>query len=186
MNYECSVTENEVTGADEAYYTSSTLISDPVTIKKDVTANVTVTNTLDKNKGSVVWTKVDGEGAPLGGSEWLLTGPSYRDGLSVEDVSGDGNFKVGDLEWGEYTLEEKLAPAGYLLDSTPRTVRIGDVENTNGLDVVIDPIKNTKVTGPSIPLTGGISRDAYIFAGLAAMVAGLAVTGTYAIRRKTD
>ncbi|VEI13008.1 VWA domain-containing protein [Trueperella bialowiezensis] len=185
VNYTCSVTENALTGVDGEYYSSSQQIGAPVTITKDQAANVVVTNTINKNAGSVAWTKVDDAGAGLGGSEWVLKGPGLpTQGQAVQDVGNNGQFTVNNLAWGEYTLVETLAPAGHMLDETPITFRVGDVDNTDGLNVVLDPVVNVKVVGPNIPLTGGISRDTYMYVGLVVMVAGLAAAGTHSIRRK--
>ncbi|MDU0968927.1 MAG: SpaA isopeptide-forming pilin-related protein [Actinomycetaceae bacterium] len=79
--------------------------------------------------GSVAWTKVDGTGKLLGGSEWTLDGPN-ADKLTVTDCVADsadkctdldkdpaaGKFLVKDLAWGVYTLVEKSAPTGYVKD----------------------------------------------------------------------
>ena len=90
------------------------------------------------------------------------------------------------LEWGEYTLVETLAPAGYIVDKTEHKFTIGDLEGTDGLNIDLGDITNTKVDGPTIPLTGGISRDAFLLGGGMFIALGLLVYGAYAIRRRAN
>ena len=83
-----------------------------------------------------------------------------------------GYLTVGGLAWGAYTLTETRAPAGYVLDTTPRTATVG----ATALTVSLGAIKNVQQTVPAIPLTGGIGADAYLIAGVlfAALALGLA------------
>ena len=77
--------------------------------------------------GSLVWGKVSSvDKAPLGGSRWTVTGPSYPGGADVADCVSDGvctgldkdpakgKFKLVDLKWGTYSLKEAKAPEGYV------------------------------------------------------------------------
>lgn len=81
--------------------------------------------------GSVSWSKTDSvTGLALPGSEWLLRGPGGES--PVIDNTGDdappgpdvdprpGYFALRDLAWGDYTLEETRAPAGYILADPQR------------------------------------------------------------------
>lgn len=198
VNSNCTVNENKLESSHEIstdFYTwADPVYSDqPVTIAKDKTSTVTVTNALTENLGSLTWKKVDGNDL-LGGSEWELTGPGgtvqkIHDCISESSVCAGpdkdpeaGKFKLEGVKWGKYTLVETLAPAGYIVDTTVRTVSIGDEAKT--LQGNFGEIQNTKVVAPTIPLTGGISRDAYIIVGLATVALGLAMTGAYAVRRK--
>lgn len=186
VGYKCTVKEDEPK-VNEKFYTSSVATGGDVTIERAKTATVTVTNTLNKKLGSISWKKVDADtGALLGGSEWTLIGPDEKTTRDITQAN-NGEFKVENLEWGTYKLVEKLAPAGYLLDETQRTITIGDFDGENDvLDGDLGSIGNTKVVAPNIPLTGGISRDAYVYAGLMTLVVGLAVTGAYSVRRKSN
>lgn len=186
VGYKCTVKEDEPK-VNEKFYTSSVATGGDVTIERAKTATVTVTNTLNKKPGSISWKKVDADtGALLGGSEWTLIGPDEKTTRDIMQAN-NGEFKVENLEWGTYKLVEKLAPAGYLLDETQRTITIGDFDGENDvLDGDLGSIGNTKVVAPNIPLTGGISRDAYVYAGLMTLVVGLAVTGAYSVRRKSN
>ncbi|WP_406714641.1 VWA domain-containing protein [Trueperella pyogenes] len=186
VGYKCTVKEDEPK-VNEKFYTSSVATGGDVTIERAKTATVTVTNTLNKKPGSISWKKVDADtGALLGGSEWTLIGPDEKTTRDITQAN-NGEFKVANLEWGTYELVEKLAPAGYLLDETQRTITIGDFDGENDvLDGDLGSIGNTKVVAPNIPLTGGISRDAYVYAGLMTLVVGLAVTGAYSVRRKSN
>ncbi|AQP48562.1 hypothetical protein BW730_14690 [Tessaracoccus aquimaris] len=140
--------------------------------------------------GSVGWTKVDGAGTLLAGSEWSLTAPNGTT-VVIEDCietggdkclgpdknPGAGSFVIEDLEWGAYTLVETKAPPGYALDATEHPFTIGADELAAGLG----PIRNVAHEGPVLPLTGGIGRDQIILAG--AFVALLAAVG-YGARRR--
>ena len=179
------------------YYTVGDVsIEQPQRITKNQTSTATVTNTLNKNLGSVVWNKVEKVDpgttpTPLGGSEWKLTGPGLPEGgKQIQDVNNDGVFGADEdlinLEWGEYTLVETLAPAGYIVDKTEHKFTVGDVEDTDGLNIDLGDITNTKVVGPTIPLTGGISRDAFLLGGGIFIALGLMVYGAYAIRQKAN
>jgi hypothetical protein len=154
--------------------------------------------TNQKLSGSVTWQKVvDGDpGTHLAGSAWTLTGPGVPANTVVGDctVSGScgsgpyadqdarpGYFQLQDLAWGSYTLTESKAPAGYVKSATsyPFTISASNLTPTinNG-----NPITNTQQSPPTLPLTGGMSTDAFLIGGPALMVlsAGLAV----ALRRK--
>ncbi len=102
----------------------------------------------------------------------------------------DGKFEITGLEYGNYVLEEKSAPAGYakLQDSDDQLkfeVKLGsystdDVNikyNTTDESDSAKQIKNKKVT---IPQTGGIGSLIFVVAGLAIMA------GAYAAYRKNQ
>lgn len=195
VNSTCVIAEDLVV-IDESkakfYTVGDVSIEQPDKIVKNQTSTATVKNTLNKNLGSVAWNKVGEEGSDLiGGSEWILKGPGLaEDGKPVQDVNDDGKFGVDEglinLEWGEYTLVETLAPAGYIVDKTEHKFTIGDLEGTDGLNIDLGDITNTKVDGPTIPLTGGISRDAFLLGGGMFIALGLLVYGAYAIRRRAN
>ena len=191
---ECTVTENPVQIEDDSakfYSVGEVNITQPAKVVKNQTSTATVTNTLTKNLGSVTWTKV-GEGAnQIGGSEWNLKGPGLPEGgKSIEDVNRDGQFGeaegLKDLKWGEYTLVETLAPAGYIVDKTEHKFTVGDLQGTDGLNIDLGKITNSKVVAPNIPLTGGLSRDAFLLGGGILTTLGLMVYGAYAIRRRAN
>lgn len=130
--------------------------------------------------GTLKWEKVD-EADPakhLKGSEWTLKGPSFANepngsatiaGAPYE--TADGKFEVKNLKWGEYTLTELKAPAGYVRDVTDRkktiAPRIDKESSGSSLTCVCDfgAITNTRIAPPDIPFTGGISRDFYAIVG---------------------
>lgn len=155
VGYKCTVKEDEPK-VNEKFYTSSVATGGDVTIERAKTATVTVTNTLNKKPGSISWKKVDADtGALLPGSEWTLIGPDEKTTRDIMQAN-NGEFKVENLEWGTYKLVEKLAPAGYLLDETQRTITIGDFDGENDvLDGDLGSIGNTKVVAPNIPLPAG-------------------------------
>ncbi len=115
--------------------------------------------------GSVSWMKAGPDKTtPLGGSEWTLTGPSGVTPVTVTDcVAGvptdctgpdqdpaAGAFSVENLTWGEYTLTESKAPAGYVLSDKTYSFTIS---GSSLIATVNDgaPIVNQKATSPEPP-----------------------------------
>jgi len=141
--------------------------------------DVVCTLTNADTPGSVSWTKVGPDGTtPLGGSEWTLTGPAGATATTVTDcVAGAstdctgpdtdpeaGGFSVENLAWGDYTLTESKAPAGYLRSDTTYSFTISG----SALTATVNdgaPLVNEQATPPALPLTGGMSTDAFLLAG---------------------
>jgi uncharacterized surface anchored protein len=86
----------------------------------------------EPDTATVSWQKKDDSGAFLGGTVWTLNKTAEptttfdivdntgQEGYSGRDQNSDaGKFEVMDLAVGEYTLTEKSAPEGYILDDTP-------------------------------------------------------------------
>lgn len=135
--------------------------------------------------GSVIWEKVDEANNLLEGSEWKLTGP---DGAVIEildctvepctgaDSNPDaGKFLVTGLEWGQYTLVETKAPAGYLLNDNEFVIDIqGDIEPAKLL-IDLGQITNEQREGLALPLTGGLGTDEFLIGGGIALVAALGI-----------
>ncbi|MEW6974166.1 Ig-like domain-containing protein [Trueperella pyogenes] len=146
------------------------------------------------SQGTVEWVKHDIAGELLSGSEWTLTGKNSAP-ITVTDCVSQapeqcegpdkdprgGAFKVEKLAWGDYTLTEALAPAGYLRDSTEHSFTIEADSNV----VKLGPFVNVKVGGPHIPLTGGLGRDAFIFGGALVLAVGAFVVGRSLLHGKT-
>jgi hypothetical protein len=148
----------------------------------------------------VIWSKVDEADNLLSNAEWELTGPSgFNDdeALAITDCVEDsaescigpdtdpaaGKFKVVDLPWGDYTLTETIAPAGYYPASEiPFTVGVGeDVV----LDVALGDVVNTPIEGPDLPFTGGLlSRDLFAITGAGVLALGLGALAFVQIRNR--
>ncbi|AZZ41362.1 hypothetical protein C0Z11_02615 [Acidipropionibacterium jensenii] len=171
--------------------TGATVTNNSVTLAQGNSVTCTITNS-DK-PGSVTWTKKDSSAALLGGSEWTLTPPGGAGAVTITDCTtstcpaGDytdqdpapGQFKLANLSWGSYTLTESKAPIGYVLDTTPHTFVVGPDTTRNQVGVPgptsIGDFTNTQAKVPVLPLTGGMSTDAFLIAGGAALAAaGLA------------
>ncbi len=140
--------------------------------------------------GSVTWTKTDGTDQ-LEGSEWTLTGPGGS--VQITDCVGAdvaacagipdqdpaaGAFLLEDLDWGDYTLVESVAPLGYVLDTTPHPFTVD--ATTVGSVIALGAIVNTLGIAPSLPMTGGLGADFYTFFGLGVLLLALLLL---AIRR---
>lgn len=156
---------------------------------------ITVTNKTKPVLGTVIWAKVDGQDNLLNGSEWTITGPGFDDELIVdctetpcEGLDKDpiaGQFLLDELEWGDYTLTETKAPAGYYPIGAPIEFTIGangDVQ----LNVNLGNIKNEQIDGPSLPLTGGLGRDFFVITGLGILGLGLGAVGITHIRNRRE
>ncbi|WP_334168803.1 SpaA isopeptide-forming pilin-related protein, partial [Timonella senegalensis] len=142
------------------------------------TVDCVFTNT--HKSGSLTWSKVD-TSAPanlLAGSEWELKGPDGGVTKIVDcqeaakaDCKGPdrdpvaGQFTLTGLPWGEYSLTETKAPAGYTRDGKTRTVIIAG----DALVRSYGQIANEKRAPLTIPLTGGTGTLAFIVAGGAAL-----------------
>lgn len=166
-------------GSDEL--TSS---SGSVEISKGQNVTCTITNTAVP--GSVTWSKVDTAEPSniLDGSEWTLVGPSGEgssqtktitdcntgttcDSGSLDQDPTPGNFKLTGLAWGSYTLTEKKAPIGYVLDATDHSFVVGPEQGQVGVSGPenLGEFKNQQAEVPDLPLTGGMSTDAFLLGG---------------------
>lgn len=159
------------------------LDADAKTVTVGLGQTVSCTFTNKDAPGSVTWTKVDETGVLLSGSEWKLVGPG-GEVAPVEDCEeGDaaqctgfdkdpaaGKFKVEGLAWGDYTLEEVKAPAGYVINTDPHEFTI----SKEALDMdFADGIVNVQREVPAIPMTGGLgSFQFWVTAGLLGGLAG--------------
>lgn len=134
--------------------------------------------------GTLTWVKVDPKNTPLARSEWNLVGPSSETGAPRQVTVVDcvekpcdpklhdtderrGYLKVGNLVWGNYELTETRAPAGYVLDSTKKTVTV--IGETNA-GTIVNHMHEPLV----IPLTGGTASIFYVLAGGGLTVVALA------------
>ncbi|WP_175954738.1 CshA/CshB family fibrillar adhesin-related protein [Schaalia sp. Marseille-Q2122] len=107
-------------------YSSSLVASGRLSVAQADRVLCRITNTT--KPASLAWQKTNkATGDHLGGSSWTLRGPSHPSGVTVEDcMSGacggldkdnrPGFFKVTPLKWGDYTVQELAAPAGFRKD----------------------------------------------------------------------
>ncbi|MCT1550241.1 SpaA isopeptide-forming pilin-related protein [Brevibacterium casei] len=143
--------------------------------------------------GTVSWEKTSESGDLLDGSEWTIRDADGNEidlddcvAASAEGCSGRdrnpkaGQFRVEDLKWGDYTLVETKAPAGYELDETERPFTI----SRDRLDFAFEePIVNKQAESPQLPFTGGIGTTGYIIGGAALLLAGAAAAAWQHRRR---
>ena len=159
--------------------------SNPVANGRVTLPNRTATECVLTNKdkqGSVVWAKTSQNETPLADSEWLLSGPEGFGERAVVDNGEhdadkrDGYFEVQGLHWGEYTLKETKAPAGFELMSETAAVEITGTQRKYTFD---EPFINEPLQPGTLPLTGIFSSKWSLIggAGLAlAVLTGLAGT----------
>lgn len=147
---------------------------------------------INRPIGTLRWTKVDADdrSQALSGSVWTLSGPGISGSVEITDCTVEGcagtgvrdtdpapgSFLIEGLthtkQTDVYTVVEKAAPAGYRLDTTPRTLTV----NTDPLQIT-----NSQQTVPPLPLTGGTASDWFLIIGGGA---GLAAIGTELRRRR--
>ncbi|WP_223585798.1 isopeptide-forming domain-containing fimbrial protein [Microbacterium sp. OVT16B] len=161
---------------------------------RNVFLDKTVVNPIS---GTLQWTKIDESPQQrlLAGSEWTLqaldeNGAPTGMVLTVEDCTelpcsgpekdpAGGALRVPNLTPGDHQLVETKAPAGYVLDTTVRTVTVlGTVQVT-----VLDGIVNQQQGVPVLPFTGGLGTDHLLLIGgaLLLLTSGLVV---WQIRRR--
>lgn len=159
-------------------------------------SNVVCTLINEEQPGSVSWSKTAENGAPLAGSEWTITGPGtgssaskilVKDCVAVGQCAGTndtdptpGSFKVANLEWGDYNVQETQAPAGYVTDSATTHDFTISADSLDSSFTV--PITNRQQSMPSLPLTGGQSIDSYLIGGSLIMIFSLGIG--YAMHRR--
>ena len=163
-----------------------------VTAAKDNLGTVTVTNKTKRIVGSATWSKVDSSSSDLlAGSTWTLVGPNVPANTVVSDCTAApcptgaftdqdpvaGQFKLTDLLAGGYTLTENTAPPGYRLDDTDHEFTI-DADHTV---IELGAIKNRQQGGATLPLTGGLGRDAFLLGGTALL---LLAAGALVVRQR--
>lgn len=102
-------------------------------------------------------------------------------GTSLDTDSRAGEIRVAGLQFGTYVLEETKAPQGYLRAKQPWTFTL-DSTHRNHAFTGTQSIYNTELTGPAIPLSGGIGREFYVCIG--AGILGFAAVTTLAMRRR--
>lgn len=147
-------------------------------------------------KGVVTWAKVD-ESKPnpqyLAGSQWQLDGPggtktvtdcvaqTPQECTSLDKNPAAGRFEIAELAWGDYVLFETKAPAGYELDGTEHRFTIDGSHLKHEFKT---PFVNKKKQAPTLPLTGGISRDFYMLIGSVFTAVGITAVTALGIRRR--
>lgn len=98
---------------------------DPITVE-NVTAKFTA------QTGDAVITKKDkNTGETLAGAQYRVTGNDFDKTVTT---NSDGKANLNDLIVGNYSVVETKAPAGYTIDSTPKSLTIRAQETTT-LDV---------------------------------------------------
>ncbi len=96
--------------------------------------------------GSLRWEKRDGDGALLGGATFRVTGPGGFDVTVVDNGAGDsdpdaGQLRLNALFLGSYTVTETVAPAGYVMDTTPRNATLTQGQpNAEITDDFVNPL----------------------------------------------
>jgi LPXTG-motif cell wall-anchored protein len=97
----------------------------------------------------------------------------------------DGIAITEPLPYGDYTIKEKTAKDGYVLDETVHEIQIREHEKVYELELTNNPVPpTTPPTNPGNPKTGDNSNVALWIALCGISVAGLIGLGIYNKRRK--
>lgn len=122
-----------------------------ITIKKTA-AHGTITMTNEKyTAGSITVKKVDENGNPLAGAEFMLFGPK----TDKKTTDNNGVAEFTGLEAGKYSIIEKTAPKGYGGYDGTVTVEI----KADGTATVDDLPKGISFAGETVTLTWTNTRD---------------------------
>lgn len=208
--YSCEITEtapeNGPVASDPSWqWDGQPTIAPSVVAAAEAPPTITVTNRTKQELGSVSWQKVSseatssgatpGESKLLEGSVWELSDPdgnptTIEDCVtsSAEDCADKadkdpvaGKFQLQGLKWGTYSLQEKRAPFGYLLDPTKHSFKIGKTGDAS-INASIGDIPNTPIAAPRIPLASGYGAEIYAITGGAVLALGV-LTGLVGQRR---
>lgn len=189
------ISEDLLAGYTQAGITcqGGTLAADGKTVSVAAGANVTCTITNQDQAGSVTWKKSDESGRALAGSVWTLTGPGGATREITDCVAASaasctgadkdpaaGAFNLAGLDMGDYTLVEKSAPAGYVLDTTPHRFTLTSDRKDFAFTTAFKNVQRAAVT---LPLTGGTGSDLFTLGGLAVLL-GAGVTAVVLHRRR--
>lgn len=182
----CTITQ--LNGSTRVVDLPSPAATDLVEVRPGDRVECSYTN--KQKPGAVKWNKVAAEsGAPLGGSEWTVTGPGFpAPGATIQDCESDpctgldqdpakGAFKLEGLAWGTYTVKETLAPEGYDGDAeftftvgqanAGTTIEKGDFENyrkvASAAWLKTDDFDDSPLAGSEWTLAGpGVPADTVI------------------------
>ncbi len=127
----------------------------------DGTAATTVGAVKNEQNGRAAWVKADATTkAVLGGATFQLSDGTHT--WTVVDNTGQpgyqgydfdtrpGHFLVEGMEFGTYTLKETVAPAGYLVDATPKTIEVKASDEVHSFGTFLD---TPRVLGRTITKT---------------------------------
>ncbi|MFP2068033.1 MSCRAMM family protein [Actinotignum timonense] len=160
----------------------------------------------DRVRGTIVWEKKEtGSEKYLKGSVWTVRDQAGRP-FEVSDCVGEtaqacpatrlwqdqdprpGKFRLENVPWGTYTLEEKTAPLGYVKTTEVKTVEVGATTVTNDrnepVELNLGAIYNKLREAPPLPLTGGWSDSAFRTAGFAVLGGAVLLVSIVMIRRR--
>jgi len=189
------ISEDLLAGYEQAGITcqGGTLAADGKTVSVAAGVNVTCTITNQDQAGSVTWKKADESGRALAGSVWTLTGPGGATQEVTDCVAASaasctgadkdpaaGAFSLAGLNLGDYTLVEKSAPAGYVLDTTPHRFTLTSDRKDFAFTTAFKNVQRAAVT---LPLTGGTGSDLFTLGGLAVLL-GAGATAFVLHRRR--
>ncbi|MBX3072191.1 MAG: hypothetical protein KF883_16935, partial [Thermomicrobiales bacterium] len=122
------LSQGEVTVTESVAPSGYAIADDPqtVSIAGDDTVSIDFTNQV--LTGSVVITKTDDSGNPLGGACFSIGGQEVCDNGAGDNNPDEGTVDVSGIPVGEVEISETAAPQGYAGSADPQTVTVGDGE----------------------------------------------------------
>ncbi|SMY05233.1 LPXTG-motif cell wall anchor domain-containing protein [Brevibacterium aurantiacum] len=192
-----AITEDTLVGYDQNSFdcTGATYNNETKTVAIKAGQNAVCTVTNNDSSGTASWKKTNDGGQALDGSEWTLRGPDGSE-VTIDDCVADsaegctgrdvdpeaGSFRINGLDWGDYTLIETRAPAGYVLDETEHEFTITREQLDHQFDA---PFVNEQAESPQLPLTGGTGTVGFVIGGVA-LLAGCAAGVIWLQRRRSQ
>ncbi len=99
--------------------------------------------------GTLNFTKEAADGTPLSGGEFTLNGTDYlSNSINKTAASVNGVVTFTNLPLGEYTVEETIAPEGYVETSEVITAEVVYNADMTDVDVIITSVSNKLVNQP--------------------------------------
>ena len=133
-------------------------------------------NLLDSDNNVLYFIKVDD-------GTYYLSSSSVSGSTITLEVNEDGVLYVYGLDEGTYYLQETVAPDGYVLDSSLKSITLTDADSSGELDGILDSndddsdgvyeVVFTNSDGFTLPVTGGIGSIVFIIAGVCLIALGI-------------
>ncbi len=114
-----------------------------------LSTNLTVNTSDEPALGTLSFTKEAADGTLLSGGKFTLTGTDYlNNAVNQTAASVNGVVTFTNLPLGEYTVEETIAPEGYVETSEVITAEVVYNADMTDVDVVITSVSNKLVNQP--------------------------------------
>ncbi len=159
LTLNASLTGNQYTGV--AYGTSVANVQDYAavvdkTVSLDNSVKVAWNVTSEAKPGNIQLNKVDTNGNVVAGAKFQLIN-SKGEIVNEAITNASGVISFSGLTEGNYTVVETFVPSGYVLDSTPKSVKVTSGNTTpitivNQIETINTPIEPAVPVHPTTPI----------------------------------